>query len=118
MQEQDAAVAAAVTRGTSLTKKRKREPKLLRCQTILSAAHQAKPVNPAASNPKGKGPAVKAAVKTLSYGKSLVKTEGNTATKLDLWENRIAPDPAERPATGREHSGFLPQAEPHSSHVS
>ena len=96
LQEQDPAIAAAVEKGASLSKRRK-APKPLRCQTILNAAHQAKPVNASASKKsKLKGPAVKAVSTRI---KRPPTEKGKQKLARDLWENRLQPDPAVRPAS-------------------
>ena len=103
MQEQDTGIAAAVEKGTALSK-RKKEKRPLRCQTILAAAHKARPVNQAASKKsKLRGPAVKAANKDTKSGLSIAEDEGSEKSSLDLWEDRIAPNTAERPAAGMSH---------------
>lgn len=89
-------MAAAVEKGAPLSR-RKKAPKLLRCQTILNAAHAAKPVNPVASRKKLRGPAVKSAgTKAKALGP---QNEPQRETAVDVWEDRIGPDPAVRPAS-------------------
>jgi hypothetical protein len=91
MQLQDTAAAAAISRSAQL-RKRKREPKLLRCQTILNAAHQAKPVNPAASKQRNlRGVAHK--VNGKPKQQALVVRQANNAvdtsnTDLDMWDGQ------------------------------
>ena len=81
-----------MTRSAQL-RKRKREPRLLRCQTILNAAHQAKPVNPAASRQKKlRGLATKAG--QPKQQQAVVRHADNavdtSAPALDLWDGQEA----------------------------
>lgn len=84
--------------------RRKKEKKPLRCQTILAAAHKARPVNQAASRKgKLKGSVIKPAAKSLSERAVGPTDEGSEKSSLDLWEDRIAPDTAEQPMPGRSN---------------
>ena len=88
IQGQDAALAAAVTRSGPLSR-RKKEKKPLRCQTILAAAHKARPVNQAASRKgKLKGSVVKPAAKSLTERAVGSTDEGSEKSSLDLWEDQ------------------------------
>lgn len=75
-------------------RKRKREPKLLRCQTILNSAHQAKPVNPAASRQKKlRGLPTKGATPKQQAGAVVRRTDNAVDTSkpdLDLWDGKEA----------------------------
>ena len=107
-QEQDAAVAAAVDKGIFLSK-RKKEPKLLRYQTILNAAHQARPVNARASKKsKLRGPATKQAKGNGRAMSSNRKQLSESSADLDLWEERDGPDPSMRPATRETFANCTP----------
>jgi len=90
---QDSATAAALSRSTQV-RKRKREPKLLRCQTILNSAHQAKPVNPAASRQKKlRGLPTKGATPKQQAGAVVRRTDNAVDTSkpdLDLWDGKEA----------------------------
>lgn len=117
MQEQDAAVAAAVTKGTAVSK-RKKEKKPLRCQTILAAAHKARPVNQAASKKsKLKGPAVKVAAKTSASALLNVEDGDSEKSSLDLWEDRFAPEIAERPSSGEDSPHLTAQGSHYSQYM-
>lgn len=89
--EQDSAAAAAISRSSQL-RKRKREPKPLRCQTILNAAHQAKPVNPAASRQKKlRGlPSKASQPKQQAVVRHAHNAVDTSEPALDLWDGQEA----------------------------
>ena len=109
LQTQDLSTAAAVTKGLPL-RKRKREPRLLKCQAIISAANNSRPVPGAPQRKKLRGPAVKASKAHKQQlarvcNKPDARKQGNDA--MDLWGDKMvatAAQPAHKQPGGDDRS--------------